>query len=169
MASTRAVRSRACEAVTSGAAWLPKSQSAPLMRILVAVEPQDFRRGIERMARVCKATLASDPFSGMACVARDGRGTSIKILVYDGQGLIGASEAPSGAPESKSPECLHGAVDGHQVSGKFGPRGRGGSGAEGSADVHQRCGDGLWGGSWRRRSPVELVAITSPRGGGRKT
>ena len=32
-------------------------QLTPQMRILVAVEPQDFRRGIDGMAKVCKADL----------------------------------------------------------------------------------------------------------------
>ena len=62
-------------------------QLTPQMRILVAVEPQDFRRGIDGMAKVCKANLESDPFSGTAYVFRNRRGTSIKILVYDGQGF----------------------------------------------------------------------------------
>jgi transposase len=62
-------------------------QLTPQMRILVAVEPQDFRRGIDGIARICKETLASDPFSGAAYVFRNRRGTAIKILVYDGQGF----------------------------------------------------------------------------------
>jgi transposase len=62
-------------------------QLTPQMRILVAVEPQDFRRGIDGMARICKDALASDPFSGTAYVFRNRRSTAIKILVYDGQGF----------------------------------------------------------------------------------
>jgi transposase len=62
-------------------------QITPHMRILVAIEPQDFRRGIDGMARVCKESLASDPFNGTAYVFRNRRGTSVKILVYDGQGF----------------------------------------------------------------------------------
>lgn len=62
-------------------------QLTPQMRILVAVEPQDFRRGIDGMAKVCKANLASDPFSDTAYVFRNRRSTSVKILVYDGQGF----------------------------------------------------------------------------------
>jgi transposase len=40
------------------------------MRVLVAVEPIDFRRGIDGLARVCRESLASDPFSGAAFVFR---------------------------------------------------------------------------------------------------
>ena len=45
-------------------------QLTPQMRILVAVEPQDFRRGIDGMARICKDALTSDQFSGTGvCVS----------------------------------------------------------------------------------------------------
>jgi transposase len=57
------------------------------MRILVAVEPVDFRRGIDGMCRVCRQILSSDPFSGAVFVFRSRRGTAIKILAYDGQGF----------------------------------------------------------------------------------
>jgi len=39
-------------------------QVTPQMRILVAVEPTDFRCGIDGLARVAREKLASDPFSG---------------------------------------------------------------------------------------------------------
>jgi transposase len=61
-------------------------QIAPQMRILVAVEAVDFRNGIDGLARICKEVLKSDPFSGGLFVFRNRRGTSIKCLVYDGQG-----------------------------------------------------------------------------------
>jgi transposase len=67
--------------------WAGVIQITPHMRILVAIEPQDFRRGIDGMARVCKESLASDPFSGTAYVFRNRRGTAVKLLVYDGQGF----------------------------------------------------------------------------------
>jgi len=57
------------------------------MRILVAVESVDFRRGIDGMARLCREALAADPFSGTAYVFRSRSGKAIKILVYDGQGF----------------------------------------------------------------------------------
>jgi len=57
------------------------------MRILVAVEPADFRRGIDGLARMAREELASDPFSGAVFVFRNRRGTAVKILVYDGQGF----------------------------------------------------------------------------------
>jgi transposase len=62
-------------------------QITPQMRVLVAVEPADFRRGIDGLARTCRAELGTDPFSGAVFVFRNRRRTAIKILVYDGQGF----------------------------------------------------------------------------------
>ena len=62
-------------------------QVTPQMRILVAVESVDFRRGIDGMARLCREALRSDPFSGTAYVFRSRSGKAIKILIYDGQGF----------------------------------------------------------------------------------
>ncbi len=62
-------------------------QITPQMRILVAIEPADFRCGIDGLARLCRARLGSDPFSGTVFVFRNRRKTAIKALVYDGQGF----------------------------------------------------------------------------------
>jgi transposase len=62
-------------------------QITPQMRILVAVEAVDFRKGIDSLAELCRAKLNADPFSGCLFVFRSRRATSIKILVYDGQGF----------------------------------------------------------------------------------
>jgi transposase len=57
------------------------------MRILVAIEAVDGRKGIDSLARLCQEKLQSDPFSGCLFVFRSRRGTSIRVLVYDGQGF----------------------------------------------------------------------------------
>ncbi len=62
-------------------------QLTPHMTIKVAVESVDFRKGIDGLAAVCRKVMASDPFSGHVFVFRNRRRTSIKILVYDGQGF----------------------------------------------------------------------------------
>lgn len=62
-------------------------QLTPQMKILVCVEPVDFRAGIDGLSRICRQTLSADPFSGAVFVFRSRRGTAIKILAYDGQGF----------------------------------------------------------------------------------
>jgi transposase len=62
-------------------------QLTPQMRILVAVEPVDFRRGIDGLCRLCRQSLSQDPFSGAVFVFRNRRATAVKILAYDGQGF----------------------------------------------------------------------------------
>lgn len=62
-------------------------QITPQMRVLVAREPADFRRGIDGLARLCRAELGGDPMSGAAFVFRNRRRTAVKVLVYDGQGF----------------------------------------------------------------------------------
>ena len=56
------------------------------MKILVAVEPVDFRRGIDGLAAVCRQALGTDPMSGALVVFISRRRQAIKCLVYDSQG-----------------------------------------------------------------------------------
>lgn len=56
-------------------------------RIVAAVEPVDFRNGIDGLVRICKEVLQADPFAGWLFVFRSRRGTAIKSLYYDGQGF----------------------------------------------------------------------------------
>lgn len=62
-------------------------QITPQMRILLAIEPADFRKGIDGLAHLCKEVLQQDPFSGSVFVFRNRRATALKVLVYDGQGF----------------------------------------------------------------------------------
>jgi len=62
-------------------------QVTPQMRILVAVEAVDFRKGIDGLARLCRDNLHQDPFRGTVFVFRNRRSTAIKLLLYDGQGF----------------------------------------------------------------------------------
>ena len=61
-------------------------QLTPQMRILVATEPADFRKGIDGLARLCQETLKHDPFSGWVFVFRNRRGDRVKILWWDRDG-----------------------------------------------------------------------------------
>ncbi len=62
-------------------------QITPQMRILVAVEPCDFRKGIDGLGGICRNVLEQDPLSGCVFVFRNRRATAIKVLIYDGQGF----------------------------------------------------------------------------------
>ncbi len=62
-------------------------QITPHMRILLAIEPADFRKGIDGLAGVCKRALEADPFSGTLFIFRNRQRASIKMLLYDGQGF----------------------------------------------------------------------------------
>jgi len=55
----------------------------PQMRVLVAVEPADFRCGIDGLARRCREALAGDPFSGALFVFRNRNRKAIKIQLVD--------------------------------------------------------------------------------------
>lgn len=62
-------------------------QITPQMRVLVAVEAVDFRRGIDGLAQACRTVLGEDPFTGAVFVFRNRQRTAVKVLVYDGQGF----------------------------------------------------------------------------------
>ncbi len=61
-------------------------QVSATMRILVAIEPVDLRKGIDGLTQFCREKLTADPFSGCLFIFRSRRGTAIKVLAYDGQG-----------------------------------------------------------------------------------
>src|SRR6202021_76629 len=62
-------------------------QIASQIRILVAVEAIDGRKGIDAIAQLCRERLNADPFSGYLFIFRTRSGTAIRILQYDGQGF----------------------------------------------------------------------------------
>src|SRR5215471_11224068 len=61
-------------------------QITPQMRVLVAIEPVDGRKGIDSLAQLCREQLSEDPFSGCVVVFRSRGGSAIRLLTYDGQG-----------------------------------------------------------------------------------
>lgn len=62
-------------------------QIVPHLKVLVAYEPVDFRKGIDSLACVCREQFQVDPFLGTLFVFRNRAGTALKLLVYDGQGF----------------------------------------------------------------------------------
>ena len=62
-------------------------QLAPHIKILLAIRPVDFRKGIDSLVALCRTRLDQEPLDGTMFVFRNRLGTSIKLLVYDGQGF----------------------------------------------------------------------------------
>ena len=62
-------------------------QITPHMRILSAVDPVDFRKGIDGLAALCRQVLSSDPLGGTLFVFCSRRRHAIKCLTYEGQGF----------------------------------------------------------------------------------
>jgi len=70
-------------------------QITPQLRILVAIEAIDGRKGIDSLAQLCREKLDADPFSGCLFIFRSRSAKSIRILAYDGQGFWLATNQPS--------------------------------------------------------------------------
>jgi transposase len=62
-------------------------QLLPQLRIRLACEPVDFRKGIDSLVALCRDDWQQDPFNGTLFVFRNRRGTALKLLAYDGQGF----------------------------------------------------------------------------------
>jgi len=60
----------------------------PGVRVLVWSAPVDFRAGMDRLATLVQVTLRLDPFAGDVFVFRSRRPDRLKLLVYDGTGLV---------------------------------------------------------------------------------
>lgn len=58
------------------------------VRVMIATKPVDFRKGHDGLAAVVQNKLGLDPHSGVVVVFRSKRGDRIKVLVWDGSGLV---------------------------------------------------------------------------------
>jgi transposase len=58
------------------------------VRVLLAMRPVDFRKGPHGLAALAAEVLGEDPFSGAVLVFRAKRTDRVKILVWDGSGLV---------------------------------------------------------------------------------
>jgi transposase len=56
--------------------------------ILVATRPVDFRCGHQALALIVQNTLRLAPHSGVTVIFRSKRGDRLKILVWDGTGMV---------------------------------------------------------------------------------
>jgi transposase len=60
----------------------------PGVRILLAARPIDFRKGMDGLAALVQQALRADPFAGDVFIFRARRADRVKILVFDGTGLV---------------------------------------------------------------------------------
>lgn len=63
------------------------------VRILVATTPVDFRKGHDGLAAMVQSVLRKDPFTGTVFVFRAKRADRLKLLYWDGSGLVMASSS----------------------------------------------------------------------------
>ncbi|MEH7828746.1 IS66 family insertion sequence element accessory protein TnpB [Gemmobacter sp. JM10B15] len=59
-----------------------------LVRVLVATKPIDFRKGHDGLAALVSSVLRQDPFTGTVFVFRSRRADRLKLLHWDGTGLV---------------------------------------------------------------------------------
>lgn len=64
------------------------------MRILIATKPVDFRKGHDGLAAVVQSMLREVPFAGAVFVSRAKRADRLKILFWDGTGLVMSHKPP---------------------------------------------------------------------------
>jgi transposase len=60
----------------------------PGVRILLATRPVDFRKGMDGLAALVQQALRADPFQGDVFIFRPRRADRVKLLVYDGTGVV---------------------------------------------------------------------------------
>ena len=58
------------------------------MQVMVATQPIDFRKGADGLMALVRERLAQDPCCGTIFVFRSKRADRIKILAWDGSGLV---------------------------------------------------------------------------------
>jgi transposase len=62
------------------------------LRVWVATRPIDFRRGVHGLVTLVAQALAADPYGGDIFVFRSKRNDRIKLLAWDGSGIVLATK-----------------------------------------------------------------------------
>jgi transposase len=58
------------------------------IRVMVATKPVDFRKGAEGLAALVRETIHANPFSGVVYVFRAKRADRVKLIFWDGTGVV---------------------------------------------------------------------------------
>ena len=58
------------------------------IRVMVATQPVDFRKGAEGLAALVRERMRTDPFSGVVYVFRAKRADRVKLIFWDGSGVV---------------------------------------------------------------------------------
>ncbi len=58
------------------------------VRIMVATKPVDFRKGPDGLASLVKNELRKDPFTGTVFVFRSRKADRLKLIYWDGTGMV---------------------------------------------------------------------------------
>ena len=58
------------------------------VKVLVATKPVDLRKGMDGLAKLVKDEMKADPFSGVVYVFRAKRADRVKMLWWDGSGVV---------------------------------------------------------------------------------
>src|SRR3546814_5904591 len=58
------------------------------LKVMVATKPVDFRKGAVSLAALVEHDIGLKPFSGVVFIFRSKRANRIKLLVWDGTGLV---------------------------------------------------------------------------------
>ena len=58
------------------------------VRVMLATKPVDFRKGMDGLAALVKEELKADPFGGVIYVFRARRADRLKMVFWDGSGLV---------------------------------------------------------------------------------
>ena len=73
------------------------------VRIMVATKPIDFRKGHDSLAAMVKNELRKDPFTGTVFVFRAKKADRLKLLYWDGTGLVMAYKRWKNTPSPGPP------------------------------------------------------------------
>jgi transposase len=60
----------------------------PSVRILLAREPADMRKGFDGLSHFVQSVLQEDPLSGHLFIFRNRRGDRVKLLLWDSDGYL---------------------------------------------------------------------------------